>query len=320
MSSGSDLPLAAPHARSAEEVLSALQAAGSGLGADEARRRLAIHGPNALPVAAGRHPLLRFLAQFNNALIYFLLAAALAAWLLGHLIDASVILAVVLVNAEVLRLDQETTLKLKDVPLDAAQPTLLDLAFGAVQSFSRAPRKVNVNTSYMTLAIRGTEFVIRADREQSRLTVLEGEVVASNALGELPVPGGQSAVAGAGQAPRLDLVVRPRDAVQWSLFYPPLFTAPPGDPPALQDARRLAAVGDVAGAVAAVDKLAPADRTPAVLTYRAALLLQVGRAQEARADLDAALAADPGAADALALRAVIHDGAAARDAAELLRS
>ena len=75
-----------------------------------------------------------------------------------------------------------------DVPLDAAEPTLLDLAFGAVQSFSRSPKKVNVNTSYMTLAIRGTEFVIRAEPGQSLLTVLEGEVLASNAQGEVPVP------------------------------------------------------------------------------------------------------------------------------------
>jgi magnesium-transporting ATPase (P-type) len=43
--------------------------------------------------------MLRFLAQFHNALIYFLLAAAVAATLLGHYVDAAVILAVVLVNA-----------------------------------------------------------------------------------------------------------------------------------------------------------------------------------------------------------------------------
>src|SRR3546814_9033086 len=45
------------------------------------------------------HPALRFLAQFNSALIYFLLAAAVAAGVLGHLVDAGVILAVVIVNA-----------------------------------------------------------------------------------------------------------------------------------------------------------------------------------------------------------------------------
>ena len=121
--------------------------------------------------------------------------------------------ALVLINDEVLRLDQDSTLKLEDVPLDAAQPTVLDLAFGAVQSFSRSPKKVNVNTSFMTLAIRGTEFEIRADDAQSRLTVLEGEVVASNAQGEVPVPSGSQAVARAGEAPQVSLVARPRDAV-----------------------------------------------------------------------------------------------------------
>ena len=47
----------------------------------------------------GPHPIRRFLAQFNNPLIYFLLAAAAAAWALGHRLDATVILAVVTINA-----------------------------------------------------------------------------------------------------------------------------------------------------------------------------------------------------------------------------
>jgi ATPase, P-type (transporting), HAD superfamily, subfamily IC len=66
-----------------------------------AAERLATHGPNELPAATGRSALLRFLAQFNNALIYFLLVAAVAAFLLGHLVDAVVIVAVVIVNAVV---------------------------------------------------------------------------------------------------------------------------------------------------------------------------------------------------------------------------
>jgi len=87
------------HARHASEVLEALESAQHGLEAQEAARRLAQHGPNALPAARRRGPLVRFLAQFNNALIYFLLAAASAASVLGHLVDAVVILAVILVNA-----------------------------------------------------------------------------------------------------------------------------------------------------------------------------------------------------------------------------
>ena len=223
--------------------------------------------------------------------------------------------AVVLQNEEVLRLDQETTLKLTDVPLDAEEATLLDLAFGAVQSFSRSPKKVNVNTAYMTLAIRGTEFVIRAEEGRSLLTVFEGEVLASNDQGEVPVPRGQSVVATPGQAPQPYLIARPRDAVQWSLFYPPIFSTPPGGAPDLEPAQRLAAGGDIAGALTALDQVPGSAGNANLQAYRAALLLQVGRADEARGAIDAALAADPSSADALALRAVIGVVQNERDAA-----
>jgi magnesium-transporting ATPase (P-type) len=94
------LPPATPwHARSAEDALRALGSSAHGLAPEEAARRLKAHGPNALPLTRRRHPLLRFLAQFNNALIYFLLAAALAAAVLAHFVDAAVIVAVVVVNA-----------------------------------------------------------------------------------------------------------------------------------------------------------------------------------------------------------------------------
>jgi transposase InsO family protein len=80
-------------------VLSALDASPEGLATGEAARRLAAYGPNQLPAPPGRNPVLRFLAQFNNALIYFLLTAAVVAWFMGHRVDAGVIVAVVLVNA-----------------------------------------------------------------------------------------------------------------------------------------------------------------------------------------------------------------------------
>jgi magnesium-transporting ATPase (P-type) len=87
------------HALAPDEALRALDAAARGLAAEEAVRRLALAGPNALPEPARRHPLLRLLAQFNNALIYFLLFAAAAAGVLGHFVDAAVIVAVVVANA-----------------------------------------------------------------------------------------------------------------------------------------------------------------------------------------------------------------------------
>ncbi len=83
------------------ETLTALTSAESGLGSDEAVRRLVEYGPNELPRTKGRSRIGRFLAQFSNVLIYLLLLAAAAAALLGHLVDTGVILAVVLVNAVV---------------------------------------------------------------------------------------------------------------------------------------------------------------------------------------------------------------------------
>jgi len=87
------------HAIGAEEALARLGSAPSGLTHAEAGDRLARVGPNALPAGASVHPVQRFLAQFNNTLIYVMLGGAVAAAFLNHAIDAAVILVVVVVNA-----------------------------------------------------------------------------------------------------------------------------------------------------------------------------------------------------------------------------
>lgn len=84
-----------------DEVLARLESQPAGLDGTEAASRRSRFGPNSLPQPKSIHPVLRFLWQFNNALIYFLLLAAIAAAVLGHLVDAAVILAVVLANAVV---------------------------------------------------------------------------------------------------------------------------------------------------------------------------------------------------------------------------
>jgi magnesium-transporting ATPase (P-type) len=89
------------HARAADAVLADLDASPRGLDSAEATARRDRYGPNAIPAGRKRHPVLRFLAQFHNPLIYFLLAGAAAAAALGHFVDTGVIVAVVLVNAVV---------------------------------------------------------------------------------------------------------------------------------------------------------------------------------------------------------------------------
>lgn len=87
------------HAEPAEAVLAALESTRTGLAGEEAAARLRRHGPNALSEARGRGPLMRFLLQFHNLLIYVLLAAALVTAALAHWIDTAVILGVVVINA-----------------------------------------------------------------------------------------------------------------------------------------------------------------------------------------------------------------------------
>ena len=72
-----------------------------GLSSDEAARRRRSHGPNVLPRAERRGPLLRLLAQLHHPLVYVLLAASAATFAIGAFVDASVILGVVAVNAAV---------------------------------------------------------------------------------------------------------------------------------------------------------------------------------------------------------------------------
>ena len=88
------------HAMPADEVVKRLATStGKGLDTSEAAARLQKYGPNRLPEGKKRGPLKRFLAQFNNILVYVLLAAGFTKLMLNLWIDAAVILGVVIVNA-----------------------------------------------------------------------------------------------------------------------------------------------------------------------------------------------------------------------------
>ena len=70
-----------------------------GLSTLEIRHRQERFGPNKISERKGRGPLVRFLLQFHQPMIYILLAATVVTALLAEWVDAGVIFAVVLVNA-----------------------------------------------------------------------------------------------------------------------------------------------------------------------------------------------------------------------------
>ncbi len=87
------------HASSSESVLELLATSPGGLSTAEASQRLVQYGPNRLAEAKTRGPLLRFLYQFHNVLIYVLIGAGAVTAMLQHWVDAGVIFGVVLINA-----------------------------------------------------------------------------------------------------------------------------------------------------------------------------------------------------------------------------
>ena len=88
------------HSRSAETLAAALEVTpGVGLDSQRVAQRLAKWGPNALPTTPPRSPWRVLLAQFKSVMIVILLGAALLAAWVGSVKDASVILAVVVINA-----------------------------------------------------------------------------------------------------------------------------------------------------------------------------------------------------------------------------
>ncbi|MCB1724190.1 MAG: FecR domain-containing protein [Gammaproteobacteria bacterium] len=215
--------------------------------------------------------------------------------------------AVALINDAVVRIDQNTAMRLLDINKEKSERSWLDLLRGAFQSFSRKPTFLTVNTPYLNGSIEGTEFTMRVEDGATAITVFEGVVVASNDLGEVALNRGDSTRVAAGEAPQRRTLVDPRDQVVWALYYPPILsTAGLGDMRGeLADAVRCSRSGDMHCAFAALERVPAGARDNAYLAVRASSLLAVGRVEAARADIDAMLQREPGDGLAHALRAVV---------------
>ena len=70
-----------------------------GLSENEAQDRLSSHGPNQLTPRKSKSPILLFLLQFHQPLVYILLASAITTAFLQEWVDSSVIFGVIIVNA-----------------------------------------------------------------------------------------------------------------------------------------------------------------------------------------------------------------------------
>jgi tetratricopeptide (TPR) repeat protein len=217
---------------------------------------------------------------------------------------------VALINQPLIRLDQDSTITLGGVKEE--RTSWIELLKGAIYFFSRLPRNLEIVTAFVNAGVEGTEGLVRVDSDKTFISIFEGRVLAANQSGSLTITGGQAAVAEQGKAPVLTVVVRPRDAVQWALYYPPTlylraeeFPAGPGVQGALRNSIDAYLKGDLQAAFDSIKGIPDNVGDSRFFTYRASLLLAVGRADEASQDIARALSLNPTYSDALALQAII---------------
>src|SRR5262245_52008690 len=180
------------------------------------------------------------------------------------------------------RVDQNTVIRLKQTDdaieveffgAELAEGLRNAQARGAGYFITRFPRKFKVTTPHMNAAVEGTEFMVQVSPDATKLTVLEGKVSSQSvATGNTQlVAAGQSVASGPTGPGTIEAVVKPQDAVQWVLRYPPI-----------------------------------SDQSDTSEISRAEKLLRAGSVDEALSAIDAELAANPSSSDAHALRSVIQ--------------
>jgi tetratricopeptide (TPR) repeat protein len=218
--------------------------------------------------------------------------------------------AVELVNQVVVRLDQHTTLTLQKLAPD--QPAELGLIEGIVHVLTRFTSKFSVITPYLNAMVEGTEFTVVADTHAQRgqITVAEGKVRAVNQNGEQLLLAGNTVTASAADVPPAPLTIKPRDAIQWALYFPQIVSMPDvvlarlddqtGNK--IRDARALANRGQYPQALAMLGDVHDYQNEPTLHAWYVNLLLSVGRVDEARE----ALGVQAGNTTQLPLRSLIE--------------
>ncbi|MFA5019585.1 MAG: HAD-IC family P-type ATPase [Candidatus Pacearchaeota archaeon] len=82
-----------------EDVLKELKTGFNGLSNTEAKKRIVQYGSNVILKQKTINPFFLFIQQFNSALIYILIIAAVISYIFGHIVDVYIIAIVILINS-----------------------------------------------------------------------------------------------------------------------------------------------------------------------------------------------------------------------------
>ncbi len=204
-----------------------------------------------------------------------------------------------------------------------ALKSLYELAEGEIWLRNRNGKvAVDIDAVTAVVGVRGTELNLRKAPDRAvTLTVLRGAVALSNPQGAVSLGPGERASVRPGGAPVKEVLLRPREAVQWTVFVPPFFDSLelPQEGGAGGELlwrkedleRRFRSFlelrgGDLAGAkreLALLEKRYPDNSLPPMLLGFVSLLL--GEREEALAEARRAVRLSPGSANALFVESLV---------------
>jgi Tfp pilus assembly protein PilF len=207
---------------------------------------------------------------------------------------------------EILRLKEKTEITLAELNINTA--SIIKIAKGFLNFISRKPKEIKIESGITNAMPLGTEFAFNVDETKASVWVYEGKVKVFNQYGSVIIePGNYFAQVEKGQAPKVQIDIHPRDAVNWALYYPPLLPYPAKTNDidndirlAIEDYRH----GQVNAALTKLDTLPHLKQTPYFHKVRGAIRLTVGQDGLASDDINALLAINPNDAEALVLQSV----------------
>jgi tetratricopeptide (TPR) repeat protein len=185
-------------------------------------------------------------------------------------------------SGQIIRIDQSTELRI--FPRGEQDRPLLNLGHGLLQLFSPGAAPLDVMTPFVTAGVEGTEFFVLSTGSLVEVGVGEGEVRVRHRRGELLLMSGEATWATRDQPPTQKIPINPKDQVRWAIHYPPVMWDEP--PPGRLDYRvdtawRAWRSGNLAAAIAAIRNVDPAGVDPMSRDYLGAILVSVGRTDEA---------------------------------------
>lgn len=169
---------------------------------------------------------------------------------------------------------------------------------------------INIESPTVTAAIRGTELNLKIGADETAtLTVMEGRVQASNALGAIEVGVREQVVARRGQPLVKNLLLTPDDAVQWTI--PMLFLYDSERmAPDLEQVIQMIQAGDLTTARERLsDVLRKRPQDASALQLSAIVFLMLGQKTAAADAAGKAVAAVPGSVPALLTQSYAYQAA-----------